>query len=230
MADIYCTESQYPYCEKFAISWNYRKWLIIKEIRSINADIVTLQEVQSDHFTEWIQPLLEESGYEGVYQQKKHKNPIFHKGKFTVEGCATFFKKSRFRLVEKHVIEFDEAARQRITSEEALQRLSKGNIALLLLLEDKNIQRAPGSDALKQYQEAYEEHNDPKVRPPPLGKNGGQLLCLVNTHILADPEYTDVKLWQAQLLLNTIETQLNDLEGCPLLVCGDFNSTPESAV
>ena len=25
-----------------------------------------------------------------------------------MEGCATFYKRSRFRLVEKHVIEFDE--------------------------------------------------------------------------------------------------------------------------
>ena len=50
--------------------------MIIKEIKSIDADIITLQEVQKDHFEEWFKPQLEEEGYEGVYQQKKHKNPI----------------------------------------------------------------------------------------------------------------------------------------------------------
>jgi len=60
------------------------------------------------------------------------------------------------------------------------------------------------------------------------------VLCIVNTHILADPGYLDVKLWQAHLLLRTLD-QLQGLGGStdksmPLLVCGDFNSTPESAV
>ena len=63
---------------------------------------------------------------------------------------------------------------------------------------------------------------------PPTGNTGGHLLCVINTHILADVEYTDVKLWQAQLLLNTIESL--PTENLPLLVCGDFNSTPTSAV
>lgn len=53
-------------------------------------------------------------------------------------------------------------------------------------------------------------------------------MCVVNTHILADPEYTDVKLWQAQLLLEVVQGLIT--EQTPLLVCGDFNSTPQSAV
>lgn len=66
LADMYATESQYPYCEKFALSWMFRKHLIIKEIKSINADIVTLQEVQEEHYTDWFKPHLEEQGYEGT--------------------------------------------------------------------------------------------------------------------------------------------------------------------
>ena len=34
----------YPYCEKWALSWNWRKHLIIKELKSMAADIITLQE------------------------------------------------------------------------------------------------------------------------------------------------------------------------------------------
>merc|ERR1712203_367084 len=46
LAEIYATESQYPYSEKWALSWHFRKHLILEEIKSIDADIICLQEVQ----------------------------------------------------------------------------------------------------------------------------------------------------------------------------------------
>ena len=36
-----------------ALSWNYRKQNILKEIVGHNADILCLQEVQSDHFEDF---------------------------------------------------------------------------------------------------------------------------------------------------------------------------------
>ncbi|CAD7927408.1 unnamed protein product [Amoebophrya sp. A120] len=219
LADLYATEAQYPYCEKFALSWMFRKHLIIKEIKSINADIVTLQEVQEEHFFEWFKPNLEEAGYEGVYQQKKQKNPVFHRGRYAVEGCATFFKKSRFCLREKRTVEFDEEARSVLENESMQARLSKGNIALILILEDL-VQKPDMSTP------DFNLH--PKDGFPRVGPGGGHTVGVVNTHILADPEFTDVKLWQGQLLVNSLDRYYHD--GMPLLVCGDFNSTPQSAV
>lgn len=180
------------------------------------ADIITLQEVQKDAFDDWFKPQLAEAGYEGVYQQKK-REPIFHNGKYVAEGCATFFKTARFKRVEKHVVEFDKIASQQLASgdqrnqvnnEKALSRLSKGNIALAVILEDLHIKTASASQAT--------------------GPNGGHVICVINTHILADPEFTDVKLWQAQMLLRTLETM--PTKSMPLLICGDFNSTPDSGV
>merc|ERR1719161_1381239 len=144
LADLYATEAVYPYCEKWALSWSWRKHLILKELKSMTADIITLQEVQKDAFDDWFRPQLAEVGYEGVYQQKK-REPVFHRGKYTAEGCATFFKTSRFKRVEKHVVEFDKIASQQlqngdrinqVNNEKALSRLSKGNIALAVILED----------------------------------------------------------------------------------------------
>merc|ERR1712224_1124701 len=40
--------------------------------------------------------------------------------------------------------------------------------------------------------------------------------------------FTDVKIWQAQMLLRTLETM--PTKSMPLLICGDFNSTPDSGV
>jgi CCR4-NOT transcription complex subunit 6 len=214
LADLYATESVYPYCEKWALSWSWRKHLILKELKSMAADIITLQEVQKDAFDDWFRPELAEAGYEGVFQQKK-REPIFHRGKYTAEGCATFYKTTRFKRVDKCIVDYDKlsGAEMRtlggnIDIEKGLQRLSKGNIALAVMLEDLHIKATHSGQAA--------------------GPSGGHVLCIVNTHVLADPGYLDVKLWQAHLLVRTLD-QLQD-KSMPLLVCGDFNSTPESAV
>merc|ERR1711967_126002 len=57
--------------------------------------------------------------------------------------------------------------------------------------------------------------------------SGRHMLCVINTHILADPGFADVKLWQANMLLRSLEQTCKHM---PILLCGDFNSMPESAV
>merc|ERR1740121_1186450 len=94
-------------------------------------------------------------------------------------------------------------------AEKGMHRLAKGNIALAVMLEDLHIKTTHASQAP--------------------GPNGGHLLCVVNTHILCDPGSADVKLWQSHLLLQTLK-QMPINGNMPLLICGDFNSTPESAV
>eukprot|EP00929_Paragymnodinium_shiwhaense_P000317 TRINITY_DN100560_c0_g1_i1.p1 TRINITY_DN100560_c0_g1~~TRINITY_DN100560_c0_g1_i1.p1 ORF type:complete len:614 (-),score=117.97 TRINITY_DN100560_c0_g1_i1:143-1984(-) len=214
LADLYATESVYPYCEKWALSWNWRKHLILKELKSMTADIITLQEVQKDAFDDWFKPLLAEADYEGIFQQKK-REPIFHRGKYTSEGCATFYKTSRFKRVDKLVIDYDKTSQQEVekfaqmgVSERALQRLSKGNVALAVILEDQVIKATNHTQAA--------------------GPTGGRALCVINTHILCDPGAADVKLWQAYLLVKTLKTIRS--ADMPFLICGDFNSTPDSAV
>ncbi|CAK0911320.1 unnamed protein product [Prorocentrum cordatum] len=215
LADLYATESVYPYCEKWALSWTWRKHLILKELKSMTADIITLQEVQKDAFDDWFKPQLAEAGYEGIYQQKK-RDPIFHRGKYTAEGCATFYKTTRFKRVDKQVIDYDKLSASEVGMLEAnpqqvdkcLQRFCKGNIALAVILEDLHIKTTHSSQVP--------------------GPSGGHVLCVVNTHILCDPGSADVKLWQAHLLLQTLKGM--SIGNMPLLICGDFNSTPDSAV
>mmetsp|Transcript_3408 Transcript_3408/g.9763 ORF Transcript_3408/g.9763 Transcript_3408/m.9763 type:complete len:604 (+) Transcript_3408:115-1926(+) len=225
LADLYATESVYPYCEKWALSWTWRKHLIMKELKSMAADIITLQEVQKDAYEEWFRPQLAEAGYEGIFQQKK-REPIFHRGKYIAEGCATFYKTTRFKRVDKQIIDYDrlttsevqrifgdpkdmdKGLRGQYDRDGLKQRYNKGNIALAAILEDLNIKA---------------NHNCQAAGP-----NGGHLLCVVNTHILCDPGSADVKLWQAYLLLQMLKQ--NPINNLPLLICGDFNSTPKSAV
>ena len=50
LADLYATSEMYHYTPPWALSWAYRRQNILKEIVGHNADILCLQEVQSDHF------------------------------------------------------------------------------------------------------------------------------------------------------------------------------------
>ena len=136
------------------------------------------------------------------------------KGK--VDGCAIFFKANRFQLREKYVIEFNDAAMamaragklvpnqstlNEMEMNETLQRVMKDNIAQVVVLESL----ANGMD------------------------KGGRQFCLCNTHIFWDPEYADVKLWQSAMLLKELE-KFNVGRKLPLILCGDFNSLPDSSV
>lgn len=64
--------------------------------------------------------------------------------------------------------------------------------------------------------------------PAPPGPGKSQLLCVANTHIHANPELNDVKLWQVHTLLKGLE-KIDASAEIPMVVCGDFNSVPGSA-
>ena len=54
-------------------------------------------------------------------------------------------------------------------------------------------------------------------------------ICISNVHIYWDPQYADVKLWQAHILIKELQNFItsNDI---PLILMGDFNSSPDSSV
>ncbi|CAL1169132.1 unnamed protein product [Cladocopium goreaui] len=243
LADLYATENVYPYCEKWALSWNWRKHLIIKELKSMAADIITLQEVQKDAFEEWFRPTLMEAGYEGIFQPPP---------RYTTEGCATFFKTTRFKRLDKAIFDYDKLSQQELLSarvdndveirnkklprqQKCLHRVNRGNIALAVILEDGRgcwcWEAGPqltrflrGSTPKATWNKVARVAGDMRSK----GRMGVQLDKVVNTHILCDPGAADVKLFQAHLLLKAIQ----GTTACrmPILVCGDFNSTPDSAV
>lgn len=138
-----------------------------------------------------------------------------------VDGCATFFKADKFKLVERSVIEFSSTALQRpdlVKTDDMFNRVtSRDHIGLVCLLEERST---------------------------------GIRLVAANAHIEWDPEFSDVKLVQASLLVHELEgiadrfaklppmqaadgTKLISYEDgskIPMLICGDFNSVPDSGV
>ncbi|KAK3128915.1 hypothetical protein QOZ80_6BG0468180 [Eleusine coracana subsp. coracana] len=79
-----------------AMRWDSRRRLIIREIRHWEPDLVCLQEV--DRFRD-IASDMKSRGYEGIFQGRSGD---------ARDGCATFWKSERLRLLEEDSIDFSE--------------------------------------------------------------------------------------------------------------------------
>jgi len=131
----------------------------------------------------------------------------------------------RFRLVEEHLVEYQSLAMSRFSDltgdRTGLERLmTKDNIGVIVVLQSTQTLAAPPPQRLQGGRRVVQ----PKPRP--------QNLLIANTHIHWDPSMSDVKLMQVQFLveeLMMLRTRLKD-PTLPMVVCGDFNSTPSSAV
>lgn len=208
LAEIYATQQAYPHCDFWALHWAYRRTNLFREIVDAQGDILCLQEVQADAFQDFFQPLLSEKGYEGHYKSKTRES-MGLMGK--VDGCALFWRRNKFRLSENYAIEFNECARRAATamgltpdeSHQYIHHLSKDNIVQVAVLE--------------------------VLQRPRTGRMSHSSICVANTHLYSNPDFPDVKLWQCHALLQELEHFVHPRQ-LPLLLCGDFNSEPTSAV
>jgi len=203
LAEIYATSEAYPYCPAWALPWNYRRRNILRELVAYHADVMCLQEVQADHFENFLEPELAKYSYAGLHKCKTREF-MGQYGK--MDGCAIFYRRDKFSVMPNGVndVEFNSIARARHSSDKrTLNRLLKDNVAQILCLE----MSAP----------------HPASRRP---------LVVANTHINASPEFADVKLWQTQMLLQEVERVMTNVGGStqqvPLVIAGDFNSLPGS--
>ncbi|KAH0514874.1 2',5'-phosphodiesterase 12 [Microtus ochrogaster] len=115
----------YPYCAPYALELDYRQNLIQKELTGYNADLICLQEVDREVFSDSLVPALEAFGLEGVFRIKQH------------EGLATFYRKSKFNLLSQHDISFQEALESDPLHKDLLEKL-----ALNPLAQEKVLQRS----------------------------------------------------------------------------------------
>ena len=116
------------------------------------------------------------------------------------------------RLAETYVIKYNDCVRSAVaqqgrmddqTISKLIARLSKDNVAQVAVLEIL----ASSVD----------------------GSTERTFVCVVNTHLYSNHLYPDVKLWQTVALLGELENFVSRRD-LPLVLCGDFNSEPQSAV
>lgn len=243
LCDKYATTAQYRYTPTKALSWSYRKELILAEIKQRDADIVCLQEVDMESFNEYFRRELAIQKYKGVFWPKSRARTMADKEAKLVDGCATFYKGHKFIMLDKQLIDFANTAINRpdMKGEHDIfnRVMPRDNIAVVSFFENRMT---------------------------------GSRLIVVNAHIYWDPAFTDVKLVQAAILMEQV-TKLADkwsaVPPCtdksvfryagpdgetepetsetrpeepgpsleyssgshiPLVICGDFNSSDGSSV
>lgn len=223
LCDKYATRQMYGYCPTWALNWDYRKKAIIDEIRHYSADIISLQEIETEQFYNFFKPELKNDGFEGIFSPKSRAKTMSENERKYVDGCAIFFRSSKFSLIKEHLIEFNQLAMANAEgSDDMLNRvMTKDNIALAALLKVK--------------ESAWEPMN-PEVTQI------SQPILVCTAHIHWDPEFCDVKLIQTMMLSNELKTIIDDANcslrpghkfdsnSVQLLLCGDFNSLPNSGV
>lgn len=114
------------------------------------------------------------------------------------DGCATCYRSSFFG--ELSVIEVEYFRPE-------IELLDRHNVGIIVLLRPMVVQ---GSEV--------------KVQGPPL--------CVANTHLLFNPRRGDIKLAQLAILLAEMDKVVKSCkskgEHCNIILCGDFNSVPQS--
>jgi len=215
--------------------------VILDQLVSTEADILCLQEVDSDTMTDFLQPQLSRSGYKGVFWPKARAKTMSEKDAKLVDGSATFYKIDKYILLEKQVVEMSNIAINRpdMKKEHDIfnRVMPRDNIGVVVFLENRMT---------------------------------GSRLIVANTHLHWDPVYADVKLIQTAILIEQInkmserftktkacldkgqgryelpdENALPETESLqepapsmeyssntqvPFILCGDFNSTADSSV
>lgn len=211
------TTRLYGYTPAWALTWEYRKELILNEIQAQNADFLCLQEMDVGQYEDFFVKHLQERNYESVYWPKSRAKNMSEADRRLVDGCAVFYNATRFKLVEKYLIEFSAVAMRRAdfkkTDDMFNRVLGKDHIAVVCLFEDIHT---------------------------------GTRYIIANAHTTWDPAFRDVKLVQVALLVDEVEQiakdfakypppagqpqRYSDWTKIPTIVCGDYNSVPESGV
>lgn len=92
LCERFATSSQFGYVPSLALSWDYRKERILQEIRSQNADVVCLQEVDMNSYHEHFRAQLAHNDYKGVFWPRTRAKTMGEREAKSVDGCATLYK------------------------------------------------------------------------------------------------------------------------------------------
>ncbi|XP_074575261.1 carbon catabolite repressor protein 4 homolog 6 isoform X2 [Curcuma longa] len=118
-----------------------------------------------------------------------------------VDGCAIFWRTNRFVLKYEESIEFNKLG-------------LRDNVAQICVLESRIISHADNETA--SFSKSSEQ------------SSGASLIVVCNIHVLYNPKRGEIKLGQVRTLLHRAHAISKNWNDAPVVVCGDFNSTPES--
>ena len=214
LADIYADtefarENMYPYCSPYAIPFDYRGQLILKEIIGYNADIVCLQECDLKVFSTFLHPALREEGFEGSFLRKGGEMP---------EGEAIFFHTARFTKVMKSDVSVSEAL-YFCCNKTVLNALEKCPNLLESLKKRTAVGQMVALQDVSKDRVVCILNTHLYFRPEATNIRLLQMAVLLN----------HFKVFADNIKEKFKDVQQFDVKIAPL-ICGDFNSTPKLAV
>ena len=211
LADVYSKTSYakdvlYPDISKEHLDTDYRQQLSLFEVSGFGCDILCMQEVDSILYDKFWSPRLESGGYEGFFSPKTSK----------VEGCALFWNQEKLgaRCTESvHLRDLfaDEGWLEKHLGAEAASTLARDQNLWGIL---RKISTA-AQYALLEVQQG-----------------GGRRILVANTHLYFHPGASHIRSLSVAAILAHAADLLSrhglTEEDCPVLVCGDLNSEPDT--
>ncbi|XP_076442040.1 protein angel homolog 1-like isoform X2 [Babylonia areolata] len=196
----------YTGCRPRWLDWDHRRQLLMAEIACHNPDIMNLQEVNKDHFFDYLQPRLERLGYVGCYQKRTGDKR---------DGCATLWKQDKFELLHFRPVQYCRGG-----------LLDRDNIAIIVELRplrSSSKQRRANSAGARQEEDKIVVANTHLLFNPRRGDiKLAQLMILlaeVDKHAYLGPSPEAPLHWP----LMSAQSRY-----CPVILTGDFNMQPQS--
>uniref|UniRef100_A0A6N2NHR6 Endonuclease/exonuclease/phosphatase domain-containing protein n=1 Tax=Salix viminalis TaxID=40686 RepID=A0A6N2NHR6_SALVM len=175
----------YYHIPRHMLDWEWRKRSIIFELGLWSADIMCFQEV--DRFGD-LEEALKVRGYSGIWKMRTGN---------AIDGCAVFWRTSRFRLIHEESIKFNKHG-------------LRDNVAQICVLE-KLIRQDNTADASTLHTSSTSSNK----------------VVICNIHVLYNPKRGDIKLGQVRMLLDRAHAVSKTWNDAPVILCGDFNCTPK---
>lgn len=245
LCDRYATTAQYGYTPVGALDWEYRRSVIMEEFRQRDADILCLQEIAGDAFENFFVPELAQLDYRGVHYPKTRVSHMRDKNEQgLVDGCAIFFKNTKYILLDKQLVDFRSMAINRPdmkTTEDVFNRvMPKDNIGMFCFFESRSTGarfivvnahlcwegHLPDVKAVQTgiLMEQITKMSEKYTRRLPISLSEKCLVRSVTTDVVSelDPDEMESPPSASQEYRSNTDI--------PLLVCGDYNSIDDSSV
>ncbi|CAN1241801.1 Carbon catabolite repressor protein 4 homolog 5, partial [Linum perenne] len=117
------------------------------------------------------------------------------------DGCALFWKDKIFTLLHEECIEFRNFG-------------LRDNVAQLCILKIND----------------HQSETDTEIQIPEISARKNRSFVVANIHVLFNPNRGDIKLGQVRLLLQKAYQLSEEWGSIPVIIGGDLNSIPESAM
>mmetsp|Transcript_7016 Transcript_7016/g.9734 ORF Transcript_7016/g.9734 Transcript_7016/m.9734 type:complete len:717 (+) Transcript_7016:485-2635(+) len=207
------------------LMWDYRIRNLLTHIRTQDADILCLQEIDKHHQDVWWAASLIEYGsrYAG--------------GKY---GCMLFYKKSKFALVQETQICFETeledllkdetkkvcAANPEIEMEiwESYHKLMINRKGLIVELEPitEGLQDDDASDDQTEHDQKESDENQPR--------ENNLFVATIHLYKSDKRKAPFIRLMQIHVVLKVLEKLTKEVKHPKIVIAGDFNSQPDSCV